>query len=697
MTDLQNLSDADFQKLYSQGRGDPTQLTDSELASALAKVRAGDRSLSEKTVDFIRSINTGLGRLLAGTAALPHTITEGTQALQEKQRAALEEASGRKLAPLPGDRYGSQWPSYDEMMRKIEASQGPLYQPQNEWEKVGATAGEFLPGAVMPGGLIAKAARVAIPTATTEVGERITKDTPLEPYGRAVGAMIGGGAQGGAEALLSRPRTAEQILAQQLPLGTTRQHIDEAERLMTFAQSQGTPLTWAEALSMVQRRPVLSDTVRHLEASSASGPRMAEFYADRPQGVAAAVGRQAQELSPGPPTDPYTLGPQVQEAAGTAVNTERQAINARADPYYYLSSFQNASPQEMNYLRSLPGWNDAVAAVRANPQVSRFVRNINDESNLAFLNEVKQQMHAQADAAVQPIRADGRVPSPKEQSGWLADEAAVRDAAIRASVAATQATNPGQAFAPYPTALAIEQAGRQRVLEPLMRGPLGQIMKADPEIASSVNILFPRQADKIHGEDAVGDAVRRIGQVSPKLAEDVVRAHLELAFNKAGEQLQSGPNQASGARLNVLMRASEQQRRNLQAAVEALPNGAQRWEGLNRLLDVFEAQGTRLNVGSRTAYNVEALRDFGPSGVIKDMAKVVSNPLSGAMPFYDRYARWKLGQNLDDLARIVTDPGSGNLLRQIAASPRGGQREANAIRALVYSQQLPQARGQANE
>lgn len=689
--DLSKLSDSELLAGHRKTIGDPSQMTDADLSAAYKKVKASERGPMERAQGLYQAVDVGMAEAAAGTMGLPHTISRWLSSLQDKYSQGIAETYGKKPQEL-GPSIMERWPSPENIQKQIQKDYyggAPPYEPQDEYEKIAKTGGEFLLGAGLPGGLMARTARVAIPTATTEVGERLTKDTPLAPYGRLGGAVIGGAMQGGAEALFSRPRTAEEILARQLPQSTTRQHIDAAEELMQQSRTQGqnVPLTWPEALSLVQQRPVLSDTMRHLEASSASGPRMAEFYADRPQRVAAAVEQQAQRIAPGPPTDPRQLGPQVQETAEGIYNAERQAINRASDPYYHAAGLQRVSDTEMGYLRNLPGWNRAAAAVRNDPQLSRNLRNVNDEQNLEFVNEVKKQMRLEGEAAVAPMQASGAPPSPQRQAGWRADEAAVRDVAIRASMAATQASNPSMPVAPYPYALALEQRGREQVLEPLMRGPIGDLMKAKPEIKSAVDVLFPKDPQYIHGEAAVGDAVRRIGQVSPKLAEDVVRGHLELAFNKAGADLQSGPSQASGAKLNVLMGGNEQQRRNLQAAMEALPNGAERYAGFRRFMDVMEATGTRLNVGSRTAYNVEALKEFGASDTLKDIAKVAANPVRGASPFIERYNQWKLGKNLDDLAGIMTDPRSANLFREIATSPRGGAREANLVRALIYSQQ----------
>jgi hypothetical protein len=683
MDDLSKLSDSELQALQAQRQQpapDASKMSDTELATAS---RAKNPTWWDHVTGAYKALDTGVAGAVAGLAALPHTLSEMGQALKEKQLSTLEGETDRTLKRPDQQPFAMQWPSEADFRKTIQqdfyGGEAP-YKPQNLAEEGLKTAGEFSLAGIGPGGPLARLARIAAPTVASETLGQLTKDTPQEPLARAAGALIGGGVQGGAEALISRPRTATAILERQLPAGITPAHVDAAQTLMQDAATQGMRLTWPEALSQVAQRPVLSDTMRHLEASSASGPRMAEFFGDRPQRVEGAVAGQAQAISPGAPTDPYQLGPAIGQQATDILTQERQAINARSDPHYAAAALQFADPREMMRLEALPGWNDAAQAVRTNPQLSRDVQGL-PESSLGFINEVKKQMQARGEHATSPMRPTG-APSAQEASGWFSDADVVRQQAINAS---RRQTAPGVP-APYEEALRIESEMRAQRLQPLLEGPLGKLAKSDLEIENAVGTLFPRDPKKIHGEAAIGDAVSRIAARSPKLAEDAVRAHVEMAFDKAGRDLASGPNQASGANFRALTAGSGQQRRNLQAAVEALPNGPQRWEGFNRLLDVMEATGTRQNVGSRTAYNVEALKEFGAGGGVKDLAQTIANPVSGLQKYSDRYNQWKLGQNLNDLAGILTEPRSANLLRQIAASPRGGSREANVIRALFASQ-----------
>lgn len=705
MDDFSKLSDSDLQALYAKRQQpaaaavDTSKMSDAELQAAYAEKnpgfwrRVGDQ-VSDVSKGAYKAIDRGVAEGMAGLLAMPRTISDAQQSLTEMQLKNLEAATGKTLT-RPSPSPASRLPSQEDWQKVIQkqyygdqpGTQNPIdpYEPRNLFEQYLKTGGEFAIGALAPGGPLARTMRVATPAVLSETGGQLTKGTPAEPFMRTAGALVGGGVQGGAEAAVSRPRTARAILERQLPESTTPQHIDAAEALMRDAQTMGVPLTWPEALSQVQQRPVLSDTMRHLEGSPQSGPHMAEFFGDRPQRVAGAVDQQAQALSPGAPTNPYALGPDVHGAASGIINNERQAINARSDPQYAAAGLQFVEPRELMRLQALPGWDEAAQAVRNSSQLGRDVVGMPD-SSIGFVNAVKKAMQARGEHATSPMRSTG-APSVEEASGWFSDAEVARQTAINAS---RRQTAPGVP-APYEEALRIETEGRARRLQPLLQGPLGKIVEAKPDIESAVNVLFPR-GGMVHNEAQIGDAVSRIAARSPKLAEDAVRAHVDMAFNTAAGDLQTGPNQAGGAKFRALIAGRGQQRRNLQAAVEALPNGAERWQGFSRLLDVLEATGTRQNVGSRTAYNTEALKEFGSSaGAVQDVAKAITNPISGAKPFIDRYEGWKLGRNLNDVARILTSPQSANLLRQIVTSPRGGVRETNIIRALFANQAMQPA------
>jgi hypothetical protein len=438
---------------------------------------------------------------------------------------------------------------------------------------------------------------------------------------------------------------------------------------MQEAAQRGIRLAWPEALSQVAGRPVLTNMMRHLEASPQTEAQMAEFFSGRPQAVEGAVRGELDNIAP-VNRAPSSIGPQVGRAAEETIGDVRGAINRTAEPFYRNAESVRLSPAEMQRVEALPGYQQARDAVRNDPQLNRYVAHLPDDS-VGFLNEVKKQLDQAARAERNPINIQG---NQQRVAGIERDAAAVRQTAQNASQ-------------DYATALGVESYARDRYLQPLLDGPLGKIAGRDTTTKNAIDALFPRNPLP-NSEQEIGTAVSALANRNQRAARDLVRAHAESTFNEAARDLQTGPNQANGAKFRVAIAGNPQQRANLQAAVEALPNGQERWRGFDRLLDVLEATGTRQNVGSRTAYNAEINKAQGAGGLVRDATKIVGNPTKLAQPLIDKYEQWKLGRNLSQLANILTDPNSAGMLRNLANAPRGdwGRAATAALRLVTYAE-----------
>jgi hypothetical protein len=558
-------------------------------------------------------------------------------------------------------------PTSADIQKRVEGVTGEFYKPQTVAGEYAQTAGEFLPAAIGgPGGAVARTARVLVPAATSETAGQLTKGTRAEPVARFLGALAGGGAT----ALASRPGTAARSIADALPEGITEPMVVQADRLMQEAAQRGIQLAWPEALSQVAGRPVLTNMMRHLEASPQTEGQMAAFFGDRAPNVEGAVRQELGNIAPVNP-NPSSVGPAVGRAAEGTLEDVRGAINNAARPFYQSAETVLLDAPTMERVRALPGYQAARDAVRGDPQLNRYVANLPEES-VGFLNEVKKQLDNAAQHAAEPLNTQGR--NMQRSAGFGQDATAVRD--IASSVPTSTA---------YPTALAIESVGRERFLQPLLDGPLGKIAGRDTTTKNAIDALFPRNPLP-NSQNEISTTVSALAHRNERAARDLVRAHAESTFNEAARDLQTGPNQANGAKFAVAVAGNPQQRANLQAAVEALPNGQQRWQGFNQLLDVLEATGTRQGVGSRTAYNAEINKAQGAGGLARDAAKVGANPTRLLQPLIDRYDQWKLGRNLGQLATILTDPNSANMLRAIARAPvDSSQAISLATRLVTYA------------
>jgi hypothetical protein len=541
-----------------------------------------------------------------------------------------------------------EFPTSHDIQGQVEKVTGEFRKPQNQTEADAETVGEFLPAALAgPGGLLRKVVtQDAIPAAASIVAGRYSDQNP---YVKALAGFLAGGAG----ALTSGPNTAEKLLRDKIPASVTEQDVTRAGQLIEHAQTRGVALTWPEALSRVTGQPVLTDTQRILESHGQTRPQMQEFFADRPAQVDQAARGEFDQMAQ-MPAYPSTIGPAAGGAAQDTLNEVRGVINRTAEPYYQAAEGVLLTPAEMTHVKSIPNWTEARDAVRKGPDAWR-VKNLPDNS-VGFLNEVKKHFDAAAENAGSKFN-----PTRNHQTQDTFEKGA---AAVK-GIGELKSSD-------YQIALEIGRQGRQQFLEPLLQGPLGKLAKKDVTTQKAIAALFPENpVPGTHNE--VHDAVSALVQRRPAAAEQLVRAHAEMVFNQAARDLQGGANQFAGAKFAAKLAGGAQQRDNLQAAIMALPNGDARWKGFERLLDIMAATGTRQPKGSLTAFNALEVQSMSTGG-LQELASKGLSPGKWMSFASDAFKSWSLGRNLDQIARIITDPRSGEALRQIVRIPPGSDR-----------------------
>ena len=236
----------------------------------------------------------------------------------------------------------------------------------------------------------------------------------------------------------------------------------------------------------------------------------------------------------------------------------------------------------------------------------------------------------------------------QSSAGYSSDATTMRDTAVDVS-----RTVPGN---PYETALNIQSQGREQLLQPLLDGPLGALAKKDLTTRNAIEALFPKNPIANSAEE-IERAITALAGQHPAAVRQLLRAYTESVFNKSTRALQGGANQFGGARFAKDIAGNPQQRANLQAAVEASgPDGAQVWRGFERYLDIVQATGTRQQIGSKTAFNAQDLKDLSSGGLIANTAKTGASPSKWFSVVSDAWSRYQLGGNLRQLAEILSDP-----------------------------------------
>ncbi|MDV2984155.1 UNVERIFIED_CONTAM: hypothetical protein Q9R58_07560 [Methylobacteriaceae bacterium AG10] len=226
--------------------------------------------------------------------------------------------------------------------------------------------------------------------------------------------------------------------------------------------------------------------------------------------------------------------------------------------------------------------------------------------------------------------------------------------------------------------LALAHQGREAV----ERSPLGRIAQR-PDMKGAIDALFP--VKPVEGSAAdVGAAVGAISRSNPLAARELVRTYLGTEFAAKTKDLQSGANQAGGAKFAASIRGNDLAGENIFTAIRALPDGERLADGFSRLLDIFEATGTRQGVGSRTSFNNEALADLRKGGLGGEANKALA---TGGLNLPKRIAQgiedWQAGRNVDRLAALLTTPEGGRRLADLANAKPGADTIALLGRLVV--------------
>lgn len=641
------------------------------LASNRAALEAANPAWSAtkaQAADVAKSAGVGLGKGVLGVLAAPRDLSDAAG----YGLSWLAAKGAEKLGLLPQGRTADEliadltaagnvgkpdpvaWPRSADMQRAVEGVTGDFYKPKTTAGAYAERVAEFAPGALMGGGSAAGnlARFAAAPAVASETAGRLAEGSGYEGWARAAGALAGG--VGGA--LAGRASAAERAVsraAQGLPAAEREAILNRAEALFQDAQRMGVPMTRATAVQAASNGATnLGNLQRVLEGQGA----LRGYFAPTEAGVAGAAGRAFDAIAPGSAT-PSMIGPQAADAAQGVIRDVQGAINRTTRPLYQAAERESVSPQAAAALANDPLYRRAAAQVTKDPALNRTVSGMAPDS-VGMVDLAQRRLGEMADAA----RAPGQATTSNLRAANYAD---ARSAALEAADAASPA---------YALARETQRQLRAQYLDPLVNGPLGKLADA-PDTKRAIRALFPENP-VAGGAGEVREAVQALAQRQPMVARQLVRAHLEGAFNEAAQRVAGGANEWGGASFAAAVRGNPEQAASLAAAVKALPKGEEVLRGLDRFLDVMAATGQRQRVGSQTAFNAEAIAGLKGGGAANEAAKVAaSGGLNLPKVIASRFEEWNLGRNADAIARLLTDPGSAQLFRHLAKATPGGSGE----------------------
>lgn len=208
-------------------------------------------------------------------------------------------------------------------------------------------------------------------------------------------------------------------------------------------------------------------------------------------------------------------------------------------------------------------------------------------------------------------------------------------------------------------------------------GTVGSVASA-ADTTAAANALHPQNPlVGSHGETA--DAARRLIEQDPDTIVSLIRQGMADRYSKAATETQGGNREFAGAKFHQNVAGNEQRRSTLDGVLGSLPT-QDAMTAAPELLDVLQATGRRMPIGSATDFNRSARADLSAAspaaralGLVKSLGtSLVTN--AGAALNRSAYK-----SSINTLADMFVDPKSVELIRDaLGRSQSNGLAEAAA-------------------
>lgn len=486
-----------------------------------------------------------------------------------------------------------------------------------------------------------------------------TRGTGAEIWARLVGNILGAG---GGAALEGAVRPTNPSILADATQGVKPSQFREAQALMDEARHMGAPLTGAEALSHVAGgNQYLGAMQRVAEQSRGGGAALAPFMAERTAGTGDAARRVIGGIG-SRSSAPEGVAQALSGAADQAVIRQRMEVSAATKPFYEAARMAPADAKDIVVL--MQKIDAEIAAVgptsNAGRQLMAYRQRIAPDGvpveNIGALDQIYKETRD----AVNALPTDPN-----------AMQAAVRGVLgpINKDLGNTLSRmNDDLAYG-----RALHSIMTSEKVDPLTKGIIGRLTGAE-SFEKIEGVLAPMNPKDITPA-ALSRAVEVIQREQPEIVGQFIQRYLDATFSETTRKTIGGARQFGGPAFAARIGGNADQRKNLQAIVEALPGGQTTWTGFRRFLDILEAQGKRLPANSATEFNKQLSQDLA-TGTVKFTVK----PL-GALQ--EAYERWRYGANTSELARILTDPKSVDLIKKLAFEKPSTARAAAIAAAIV--------------
>jgi hypothetical protein len=451
--------------------------------------------------------------------------------------------------------------------------------------------------------------------------------------------------------------------------GMNPQQLQAADALVKLSYQKGSPITGAEAIAQVMGGNRLTSTQRFVEQQPLgnSAQVMADFLRKRPEGNVKMAERTIGGVSPLQALEETPVRLQ-QAAEKTIAGAEKMRTQASA-PFYTEAGKLAIPKDELSGYLSDPRIRGAVDKVRS---VDTYgVKNI-PENDMRVLIAAKQSLDD--DYASQMNAMTGA------QKNAGAVTYAARDKLDKFLISKSPVYKEGRD---------IYRQVTTDVVNPLQSSRVGQlaepIKSSEQGIRAQSDILMPKSPRATSPSD-ITKTVEILRKQDPMVAQDWTRQNLQGIFKETTKDLTGGQNQFGGAKFAATVAGNKQQKDNLRALVTS-SSGMQAWKGFEDMLDVLQAQGQRLTANSATPFNQLIAQEMG-SGGIGALPATVSQP-SKIAKFYES---WRVGNNSEMLAKMLTDPNTIKKLEELSRTKPNSLKAQTIVNSIAggYIGQKPE-------
>ena len=561
---------------------------------------------------------------------------------QYKSAKQYLDVGGQVKQMIGADKLPSfEMPTSGQITQLAKEAGIPMQRAESTPGKIAQTITRNIVGAPVKSALLPS----VISAGGEEVLGGIFAGTALEPYARAVGGI--------AAPLALTPFAIKSPLERMYAESTkcmTPQEVQAASNLQKQSFQSGMPVTSLEAMQQASGgRTTLPSLQRQVEATPASAPVMQEFMANR--------GAQTQRTLENtfPTTAREQMGTNVQNAALAEQRALQkqivaegggafEAIKGKKIPQSWMKNLENESAvisEAGKAVDTMPVYRDMLKGFETN-SIARV------EAMRSFLSDKYTTLSAQS-------------------NGVVTNEMRIYDEARRNLLKKADAQIPD-----YKTARQDYDAIRERVQAPVRESPIPKLAETN-ELPKQFGDMFATKAVEIGlTPKKVTMAMDALGKTDPALPKDFLTQYMRASLENV-QRAASTQGGTVGARFVDTIAKNTTQRENLRAAFKGVygEKGNQAVNGLNKMMDILEAQGRRLPAGSPTAE-----KGMLAEASVGTIGQTLKNPLSAAGTLYQQIF---FGQDYNRIAKAITDPDGVMALEKLAKAGKDQKKIGLAI------------------